>query len=234
MTSMFKKPQSADDYLKWIIGGVSIFIVLVMGFFVWQESQNALEPKPVTQKDQAKSMKDLGRDHISNIGGQTYNSNPPTSGRHFASWAKRGVYDRVLSDGYLIHALEHGYVILSYNCGEKGKEKEKVVYKSGDPLTELKTDVQGAMSAFTPEKPPAEEVKLPAAFGTDACKTLVTDLSQFLKEYQRIIVVPRPTLDTQIAVTAWTKIDKVDTFDADRIRAFVAAYHNKGPEQTVE
>lgn len=231
---MLQKPQSADDYMKWTIGASIAVVVVGLGIFVWNDSKNALVPKSVTQKDQAKSVKELGRDHITNIGGQVYTSNPPTSGSHFASWAKRGAYNRVLSDGYLIHSLEHGYVILSYNCGVKGKTADKTEYKRDAPLTKLETKVAGAMSPLTPETMPKEEVKLSKDFSSDTCKNLVEDLSMFLKEYQRVVIVPRPSLDKTIAVTAWSKIDKMDIFDENRVRAFIDAYHNKGPEQTVE
>jgi len=43
-----------------------------------------------------------------------YNSNPPTSGPHYAEPADWGVYDRELPDEQLIHNLEHGHVWLSY------------------------------------------------------------------------------------------------------------------------
>jgi hypothetical protein len=52
-----------------------------------------------------------------------YNSDPPTSGRHYATNLKAGFYDSAAAanvpkfqDGYLVHSLEHGYVIFWYNC----------------------------------------------------------------------------------------------------------------------
>ena len=49
-----------------------------------------------------------------------YNSDPPTSGRHYANAAEGGFYDThpfpSHPDGYLVHSLEHGYVIFWYNC----------------------------------------------------------------------------------------------------------------------
>jgi hypothetical protein len=52
-----------------------------------------------------------------------YNSNPPTSGRHYASEYDAGFYrpgdPATLAPypaGYLVHNLEHGYVIFWYNC----------------------------------------------------------------------------------------------------------------------
>ena len=72
--------------------------------------------KVFTRPLPGEAVPDMGRDHVTDIAGVNYNSNPPTSGPHFPVWAKRGVYDRFISDGYLIHSLEHGYIILSYDC----------------------------------------------------------------------------------------------------------------------
>lgn len=43
-----------------------------------------------------------------------YNSNPPTSGPHWASPAAWGVYDQALPDEQFIHNLEHGGIWISY------------------------------------------------------------------------------------------------------------------------
>jgi hypothetical protein len=48
-----------------------------------------------------------------------YNSNPPTSGLHYATEAQAGCYDEnvyTFPAAYLLHNLEHGYVIFWYNC----------------------------------------------------------------------------------------------------------------------
>ncbi len=45
-----------------------------------------------------------------------WNSDPPTSGDHYPRWAPAGFYEEVIPDGYLVHNMEHGYVIIYYNC----------------------------------------------------------------------------------------------------------------------
>jgi len=48
-----------------------------------------------------------------------YNTNPPTSGRHYEESLEAGFYEEnpyEYSEGYLVHSLEHGYVIFWYNC----------------------------------------------------------------------------------------------------------------------
>ncbi len=47
------------------------------------------------------------------------NSNPPTSGVHYPEDLKSGFYSEnsyEYPEGYLVHNLEHGYVIFWYNC----------------------------------------------------------------------------------------------------------------------
>lgn len=43
-----------------------------------------------------------------------YNSNPPTSGPHYASPIRAGVYQQTPPDENLVHNLEHGHIWLSY------------------------------------------------------------------------------------------------------------------------
>lgn len=48
-----------------------------------------------------------------------YNSNPPTSGPHYAGELDAGFYEsnqHQYPAGYLVHNLEHGYIIFWYDC----------------------------------------------------------------------------------------------------------------------
>ncbi len=51
-----------------------------------------------------------------------YNTNPPTSGPHYDQPLAAGFYDEkdrqelTYPEGYLVHNLEHGYVIFWYDC----------------------------------------------------------------------------------------------------------------------
>jgi hypothetical protein len=59
-----------------------------------------------------------GAQHIEEgVEATDWNSDPPTSGQHFARWAQSGFYDEAIPDGYLVHAMEHGYIIVYFNCG---------------------------------------------------------------------------------------------------------------------
>lgn len=46
----------------------------------------------------------------------TYNSNPPSSGPHYGTWANFQEYTQPVDDRYLVHAMEHGAVLLLYDC----------------------------------------------------------------------------------------------------------------------
>ena len=69
---------------------------------------------------------ELARDHIKDSDPDPeYNSNPPTSGPHSAVWTAPGFYESEKSDRNLIHSLEHGYVVVSYNCSVKETSYKK-------------------------------------------------------------------------------------------------------------
>ncbi len=58
---------------------------------------------------------DQGREHIEEGAEHpAYNSNPPTSGWHYAVWADWGVYKEELPQERLIHNLEHGGIVIQY------------------------------------------------------------------------------------------------------------------------
>jgi len=88
----------------WGLAGVAALSLI--GYGVW----NSIRPKP------GQSVLIQGRAHIQ-VGDphEPYNTNPPTSGPHAAPVRTR-FYDEAPPDENLVHNLEHGYVILWYNC----------------------------------------------------------------------------------------------------------------------
>ncbi len=53
-------------------------------------------------------------------GGEGYSTTPPTSGRHWNGWAACGFYgpDQPLPDERIIHNMEHGNIVVSYNFSD--------------------------------------------------------------------------------------------------------------------
>jgi hypothetical protein len=58
--------------------------------------------------------------HVSDGTVIAYASNPPSSGPHYIEWANFQEFDHPVADGNLVHALEHGAVLLLYKCPEDG------------------------------------------------------------------------------------------------------------------
>ena len=65
----------------------------------------------------------------------------------------------------------------------------------------------------------------PSAQVQDECKKLVENLSGIVKKYSdKVLMAPYPKLDTKIALTAWTRMDKFNDFDEERIHKFIKAF----------
>lgn len=90
--------------LAWGLAG--LVLIAVAGYVLF----GAVRPKP------GQSVPIQGQAHI-RVGDphEPYNSNPPTSGPH-AEPVEAGFYDEAPPDENLVHNLEHGYIILWYDC----------------------------------------------------------------------------------------------------------------------
>lgn len=71
-----------------------------------------------------------------------YNTDPPTSGRHYVDPLQAGFYESgqvqgPYPEGHLVHSLEHGYVIFWYNCS----------LISESECVDLKSQIREVMSA---------------------------------------------------------------------------------------
>ena len=90
--------------------------------------------KKITIVPPGQVYEDLGQQHITlhDALPKEYNSNPPSSGAHYASPANWGVYDYEVNDRLFIHNLEHGGIWIAY--------KPSV---SPEIVTELKAIIDG-------------------------------------------------------------------------------------------
>ncbi len=116
------------------IGAALAFI----GFFAWLGLRPSIgESVPI--------MEDAGAHVEEGTDPGPFNSDPPTSGKHYGHEFEAGFYDEAspqaqypYPEGYIGHNLEHGYVIFWYNCNlldETGCET-------------LKTEIQDVMDEF--------------------------------------------------------------------------------------
>ncbi len=168
----------------WVAAG--LVLVGALGYLVWKE----LQPEP----EYGERIPIQGTEHIE-VGQQhePYNSDPPTSGPHYAEPAEAGFYEEAPADEALVHNLEHGHVIIWYNCTPL----------DAAGCESLKQDIQRVM---------AQAGRSPLT-GTP-----------------KVEAVPRPGMETLLAVTSWGRLDRLDRFDANRILNFIRANRDDSPE----
>ena len=75
---------------------------------------------------------------------------PPNSGTHFADWAPFGLYDKPVDDGYVVHNLEHGGVVVWLGSAVGDDETEAVAELLDDGekwIVTPRPDFEGLYSA---------------------------------------------------------------------------------------
>lgn len=261
----YSREQRNAMFKKW---GIGLVLVSLLGGGLWWLVSVSSKPLPGI------AVEDLGREHIKRDEWEknTYNSNPPTSGSHDAEWIRAGIYDEPQGEGYLVHSLEHGYVIISYNCEKKVSKGLEVPHSEISGQAKVSKGNKSLFSLITNYKLPITSVYAHDDEGDadgddatgsadlkDATKSAemtgeawkskeCTELKKQLKEFAesqrlwKLIVVPRPELDTRLALTAWGRVEKFDPStssglnqsDKDRMAKFIDAFRDKGPEKTEE
>jgi hypothetical protein len=57
------------------------------------------------------------------------------------------------------------------------------------------------------------------------CPDVVAALTAIVRKYDKsVILAPYPSMKSRIALTAWTRIDTMETLDEGRVRRFIEAY----------
>ena len=147
--------------MKWTIG---IVVVIITGYGLTLLVRQDKQPRP------GEAFAIQGQEHIAvGAGHPEYNSNPPTSGWHYAQPANWGVYQTELPDEQVIHNLEHGGIWISYTgiddatktalekiaksnskviVTPRSKHDAAIVLASGGRLQKLQTLDEQAILAF--------------------------------------------------------------------------------------
>lgn len=102
-------------------GVAVVIILLIWGGVAWSRKSAGDAP--------GQTLANQGQEHVALDYQFSYNSNPPTSGPHFASPANWGIYDYEVHDKLFIHNLEHGGIWISYRAsvGTHVVERLKVI-----------------------------------------------------------------------------------------------------------
>ncbi|HEX6304870.1 MAG TPA: DUF3105 domain-containing protein [Anaerolineales bacterium] len=89
----------------------ALALIAVLAYAVWA----ALQPVPLLGQEHPI----MAAEHIPDGQRATnYNTDPPTSGQHYAQPAEAGFYEEAPVDEQLVHNLEHGHIVVYYNCSE--------------------------------------------------------------------------------------------------------------------
>ena len=198
---------------KIIWGFGAILGVLGLGWWIYKSVANM----------PGVAIADLGRDHKSKEENDkfVYNSYPPTSGPHDVDWIKPGVYSLPQDKYKLIHSLEHGYVVVHYNCEvamvQSGKGSKWFLVKAHED----EGDVDNDSTPSAQIKTDCELGKILADFGNKV-------------GMKKFVVTADESIKFPIVMTAWNRILEMKNFDEKVATDFVNAFRNKGPELTME
>lgn len=130
-----RKRQRLITRLIWI--GAGVIVLAGLGYVLWLALRPSVGESVPVMADTSHVPEDQDPG--------PYNADPPTSGTHYADTFDAGFYDEsgVASlpehpEGYLVHNLEHGYVIFWYNCN----------LLSEPDCSNLKSQIQSVMDDF--------------------------------------------------------------------------------------
>jgi len=143
-----QRQQQMKGSLLW--GGLGLGVLAIIGLIVWQ----GLRPRtgeeiPIMTSTHIAVDSDPG----------TYNSDPPTSGPPYPDEAQAGFHETNTYQypaGYLVHNLEHGYVIFWYNC----------TLLDEAPCADLKSQIKSVMDEVNNVKViayPRDSIDVPVA-----------------------------------------------------------------------
>jgi hypothetical protein len=149
---------------------------------------------------------DEGRSHAATTNQLCYESNPPASGPHYSqtnvSPVAPGFYDEALATERWVHNLEHGTIVLLYDCG-------------GECSDTLKDDLRALFDAV-PES---------ARFGE---KKMV--ITRYAPPHAPCNKTPTFPASGPFMAIGWGVQRSFDSLDTDGILAFYARHVDQGPE----
>ena len=143
----------------------------------------------------------------------TYSSNPPSSGPHYPVWAAFQEFATPVDRRYYVHDLEHGAVVLLYNCallpgsdgGDGGDGGDAATPSSCETLVQSLRDLMDAL----PTDP-------------------LCDVEAGVRH--RIVLTPDPLITVPVAAAAWGWTYRAQCFDRLTLDAFARAHYAQGPE----
>jgi hypothetical protein len=116
-----KAPPPKSKLSNYLLGVIVAVVLIVVALFIiapWNSTGSGDSPIPVGSDPNAKieEFPSEGNDHVAPGTKVQYRTNPPTSGNHYPAWSDWGVFDTAPADETLVHNLEHGGIVIFYDC----------------------------------------------------------------------------------------------------------------------
>ncbi|MEK7572539.1 MAG: DUF3105 domain-containing protein [Patescibacteria group bacterium] len=99
-----------------VIGGIGLLTLVIVIGGVWLFSkEGAKNSEKLSKPMMGEKMADEGAAHVARGESHVaYNSNPPTSGPHWADVAGPGIKNQPVPDELILHSMEHGAAVVWY------------------------------------------------------------------------------------------------------------------------
>ena len=99
------------------IGVLIVFVIGGLIFYVADQTAKGERDKIRPDANPAEqTVANAGAGHVAAGSTLTFDHYPPSSGTHYDTPASEGFYQEPISEGYWLHSLEHGAVVVLYNC----------------------------------------------------------------------------------------------------------------------
>jgi hypothetical protein len=141
-----------------------------------------------------------GFTHIAVCSYAEYFTKPPSSGNHYPIWAAYKTYPTAIPEGFFVHNLEHGAIVLTYNCA------------AAPSASACAADVAAAQAMI------------------DALPADPDCAAQGSPVRRRTLMTPDPNLDVPFAASAWGWTLRAKCFDATAFEPFALRHYNQGRE----
>ncbi|MCX6751211.1 MAG: DUF3105 domain-containing protein [Candidatus Nomurabacteria bacterium] len=105
--------------------GIGLLTLIIIIGGVWLSNKEEVQNQEKLSKPMmGEKIPDMGGEHVARGATHSaYNSNPPTSGPHWADVAGPGIKDEPIPDELVLHSMEHGAVVIWY---KEGLEQSRV------------------------------------------------------------------------------------------------------------
>ncbi len=150
------------------------------------------------------AVKDEGQVHVDFGTVVTYAHNPPASGPHWPSTHPWGQFGEVVPRMWWVHNLEHGGIVLLYNCPGLSADAGAPDSDAGAPW-------------------PCPEITTPL-------RQLMNEMPLDKWNEVRMIVTGDPVLNHTVAAVAWGWSYQADKIDLKALRCFRDTRYGRGPE----